>query len=473
MEAAVKKWMCVFAAWSLFVTAAVAAYPIPFLSQPLVPASVAPGGGAFTLTVNGTGFFSASVVKWNGQAQPTTFVNQGQLKAQIAASLISQAGTASITVSSGGVASNTVFLPILSPVSTLHWAPSVGAARGLYIGSVIEADFNGDGKLDLAYTTGNNLTWATSWVVGIALGNGDGTFQRAGQYKTLRYPGALAGDVNGDGKMDLVVLDTSSYYAPTTISIFLGKGDGTFQQRQDYATNVTGSGSPVLADLNGDGKLDIAFQVGSEMAVFPGNGDGTFGNPIFSSNGIQTYALQMAVGDFNRDGKLDLAFASFAQTGMWVSLGNGDGTFQSAIALNPNAIADEVLVADFNGDGILDLATSGQTGVSVLLGVGDGTFLTGMISPDIPFVPSGMATADLNGDGNLDLVIAHNYHSHVSYLLGNGDGTFQPYQVLNRPSPGELILGDFNGDGRTDFAMVTDNGSDNGNSSVSATLQTP
>lgn len=467
------KSICILIAVSLFVPLVMAANPVPFLSQPLVPTSVAPGGAAFTLTVNGTGFVASSVVNFNGSPQPTTFVSQGQLKAQIASSEIATAGTSSITVSSGGPASNTVFLPILKPVSSISFAPNTGAARGPFIGSVIEADFNGDGKPDLAYSTGDNLTWAQSWTVGIALGNGDGTFQRAGQYKTIHYPGALAADINGDGHMDLIVLGSSYAFGPVDISVLLGNGDGTFQPPKNYATSVSGTSSAFLVDLNRDGKLDLAFDNGAFIAVLPGNGDGTFQHAILSSD-VGGYDLHIGIGDFNNDGKLDMAFISVFESSLLVALGNGDGTFQPSMAVSPNPIsADQIVVADFNGDGIVDLATASDTGVLIWLGKGDGTFATGILSNDDPIAASGMASEDLNGDGMLDLVLAHGNVSHVSYLLGNGDGTFKPFEVLNRPSPADLVLGDFNGDGRMDFAIVTNNGSDNGNSTVSTTLQKP
>ena len=458
----------------LLVPFAFAANPVPFLSQPLVPASVAPGGASFALTVNGTGFVSGSVVNWNGKAQPTTFVSQGQLKAQIASSLISQAGTASITVSSGGIGSNTVFLPILAPVSSIHWAPSTGAARGPFIGNVIEADFNGDGKTDLAYTTGNNIDFATSWTVGVALSNGDGTFLGAGKHKTLRFPGVVAGDINGDGKIDLVAFDfTTNIFGPLTISVFLGNGDGTLEQRKDYPTATFTVSNSVLADFNGDGKLDLVFGDGNQMAVMLGNGDGTFQPAILSSEAVSPWGMQIAVGDFNGDGKLDVAFTSFYNPPIWTALGNGDGTFQPASVVSDTGFPSQLVVADFNGDGNLDLMIAGYLGDTFFAGNGDGTFASGISVDDNSRYASGMGTADLNGDGILDLVVAHNGDSVISYLLGNGDGTFKPYKTLQRATPLGLVLADFNGDGRIDFGMVTNDGSDNGNSTVSTTVQTP
>jgi hypothetical protein len=470
----VVKLIRVLIAVSLFVPFVVAANPVPFLSQPLVPASVAPGSASLILTVNGAGFVSGSVVNWNGKPQPTTFVSQGQLKAQIASSLISQVGTGSITVSSGGVASNTAFLPILAPVPTVHWAPSTGAARGLSIGSLVEADFNGDGKTDLAYTTGDNYVFSTSWTVGVALSNGDGTFVGAGKHKTLRFPSVVADDINGDGRIDLVALDfTTNIFGPLTISVFMGNGDGTFQQRKDYPTTVFSVSDGLLADFNGDGKLDLVFGNGDQMAVMLGNGDGTFQPAILSSDAVSPWEMQIAVGDINHDGKLDVAFISVYQPPVWVALGNGDGTFQPATVVLNTGFADQLVLADFNGDGNLDLMTAGDMGDLFFAGNGDGTFASGISVQDNMMFASGMGTADLNGDGVLDLIVAHQRDSVVSYLLGNGDGTFQPYKTLLRATPVGLVLADFNGDGRIDFGMVTNDGSDNGNSTVSTTVQTP
>src|SRR5439155_14204937 len=128
--------------------------PVPLISQPLVPDAVAPGGAGFTLTVNGTGFVSGSVVNWNGSARATTFVSNSQLTVSILVSDIAIASTASVTVvnpSPGGGTSNVEFFPITLASSSIllsksDYATAAGPA-GVAVG-----DFNGDGKLDLAVT---------------------------------------------------------------------------------------------------------------------------------------------------------------------------------------------------------------------------------------------------------------------------------------------------------------------------------
>src|ERR1035438_9912611 len=148
--------------------------PVPFLTQPLVPSSIAPGGSAFTLTVDGTGFLSNSTVDFDGTALPTTFVNQGQLQAAVLAASIASSATHSITVVSpapGGGSSNVIYFPVASPEATPNFAlapelPIVPAAGSF--DTVAVADFNHDGKTDLAIGYDRNLA--------VLLGNGDGTF---------------------------------------------------------------------------------------------------------------------------------------------------------------------------------------------------------------------------------------------------------------------------------------------------------
>lgn len=437
--------------------------PVPFVNQPLVPTGVAPGGAGFTLTVNGTGFVSGSVVNWNGKALPTTFITQSQLAANVSAVLIANPNTATITVFSpapGGGTSSPAYFPIATPVSgRLHFGD---AALGFapYIGELRAADFNGDGNVDLAATTSDYLTYVFPGAVGIFYNNGGGTFRPAVRLQTQYFPGAVVADLNQDGVPDLIVSGgfRNNPFPPTVISTFLGNGDETFQSPVIYPTSLY-LGSEVVADFNGDGKLDLVTtdSDNNSTMMFPGNGDGTFQGAIITPGFSENAA---AVGDFNNDGKLDVAYTSNHgyELNCWVTLGNGDGTFQAPISIDTGVgyYSSPLIVADFNGDGILDLLISGlQTSGyenSVLLGVGDGTFQPPILfNNKIQTIIT--AAADLNNDGKLDL-LGYTTNSYVGYLLGNGDGTFQAADFIPRYKPFSTVIADFNNDGRLDFAFL-------------------
>jgi hypothetical protein len=422
------------------------ANPVPLISQPLVPDAIAPGGTGFTLTVNGTGLVSGSVVNWNGSARATTFVSNSQLSASILASDIAIASTASVTVvnpSPGGGLSNVVLLPVSNASSSVSLDRSTYAAGTPASSSVLAEDFNKDGKFDLAVISLDAIS--------ILLGNGDGTFAPPVQYGAGNGPIYLtAGDFNGDGNVDLATADTVSL----TISILLGNGDGTFQADVTYPGGALPLGI-TNGDFNGDGKLDLAVTewFGSNtVAILLGNGDGTFQPLTEYATGLTPNLVITA--DFNQDGRLDLAVGNdFANT-VSILLGNGDGTFQQHhdFATGPNN--GGIVGADYNGDGRTDLAICNQTGntVSILLGNGDGTF---QVHVDYATAanPLLITQADLNADGILDLVTENGTSETISVLLGNGDGTFQAHTDSRIQSTAlGVAAADFNDDGRLDIA---------------------
>lgn len=257
------------------------------------------------------------------------------------------------------------------------------------------------------------------------------------------------GDLNGDGKPDLVVPN----YDATDISVLLGNGDGTFNT-QIFIVG-TSPVSVAIADLNGDSKPDLAVANSSDntISVLLGNGDGTFG--AASNFAVGTLPLSVAIADLNSDGKPDIVTANGGNT-VSVLLGNGDGTFASASNLAVVGAPYSVVVADMNGDGKPDIATANNGGnnVSVLLGNGNGSF--GSVSNfAVGGNPRSIATGDLNGDGKPDLVTANNSSDNVSVLLGNGNGTFgTASNFAVGTGPISVAVGDVNGDGKSDVAVV-------------------
>jgi flagellin-like hook-associated protein FlgL len=283
--------------------------------------------------------------------------------------------------------------------------------------SMIAADFTGDGKLDLVGVAAGNNT------VNIWKGNGDGTFVTPHSAPTLLNSGGLkinAVDVNGDGKLDLIIGDLSD----STVAITLGNGNGTFNTR---STVRVGSNPErvTVADVNGDGKIDIvsADANSNTLSILLGNGNGTFLARTTTATG--TYPQDVQAADFNGDGKLDLVVSDSNGNTISLFLGNGNGTFKVRTTVATGTYPDSMVVADFNGDGKLDIAEPDEhTGtISILLGNGNGTFLTRSTlrngtNPD----SANVAAGDLNGDGILDLVAGNFTDNTISIFIGNSNG---------------------------------------------------
>jgi len=446
--------VALFAAGAIAAKAADAGKATPFLTLPLIPSAAAPGSPGFELTVNGTGFSAHSKVSWDGHPLVTRFVSDHELRAAVPAANLAAVSTATVTVwSPGDRTSDPAYFEVTNPAGKVSLSGQ-SVSAGTNPSGIAAGDFNGDGIPDLAVTEYDN---ANGHDIVVLLGKGDGTFQAPVRCPTGLGPFAvIAADFNHDGKLDLAVSDEFD----NAVSILLGNGDGTFQP-QKKAITPTYPHELAAADFDGDGNLDLAINGSSNgfLGVMLGNGDGTFKpEQVYITTWGLAGAVSPAPGDFNGDGKLDLAVLS--GQGVGVMLGKGDGSFSKPAYYEAAPVAASEVVADFNGDGKLDVAVAGSSlkggGVlAILLGNGDGTFRTHVDYP-CSGEPKYMLAADLNGDGKLDLAVTDAATGKVHEFRGKGDGEFQAPADLEAGGHRALFLaaGDFTRDGRLDLAVV-------------------
>ena len=295
------------------------------------------------------------------------------------------------------------------------------------------------------------------------------TFARADY--TLFGNNYVAGDFNGDGRLDLAG-------AGTAAKVSLNNGAGAFGPIVDYP--IGGQGQDITAgDFNGDGRLDLVVTINNQqigLSLLSGNGDGTFAAPVNFPNTSGFDSPAIAAVDLDDDARLDLVITHeiacytapcVASELISVMLGNGDGTFRPSREIQVGRGMAEIAVGDYNRDGFRDLALAGVQGqVYRLYGVGDGTFVqqpTLVAVVDQSFIPvTDIDAADFNGDAILDLVAAvpHN-GSRTAILIGSADGTFRAPIVLTDPGlrlPQQQAVADYNGDGFQDLALSLGDG---------------
>lgn len=363
---------------------------------------------------------------------------------------------------------------IMSPIGALPWHSPRAAAVG---------DFNGDGKQDavvvdssavIHFLRGNgNATFSKTDLGGAPLTAGNVVGLNPGLFQYLpnpveRFDAVSAADVNGDGRLDAVLLMVSRInWNPASYSTVLintgNDGNGVPQfAATHYALGFYDVRSLTVGDLNSDSRPD--YIIGSAyggLYVHLNNGSGGFA--ITQVTTVQPNSGNPAVGpgaiaDLNADGRGDFIVTSGQANATNVFLGNGNGTLQAPSILTP--AASSVAVGDFNGDGRPDLIEGFNGSVSVYLNTGNGAFGIPISSSagNLGW-PSALSTTDVNGDGKLDVAASLGGAGKIAILPGNGDGTFAAPSLFGGvPNAVDVTLADFTGDGKNDIGSVSANG---------------
>jgi hypothetical protein len=276
-------------------------------------------------------------------------------------------------------------------------------------------------------------------------------------YPTGRDPRSLViADLNGDGKPELATANI--HYGTNTVSVLANRGDGRFKARRDYPTG-SGPLSVAVGDLNGDGRPELmTANIESSISVLRNRGDGSFRAHVEYATG--SFPFSVASGDLDSDGKADLLTANtnYGGAGSVSILPNrGDGTFGGKVDYPSGPHPVSLGVGDLNADGKLDVVTANDAAddVSVLLNRGDGR-LRAKLDYATGIRPNSVAIGDLNGDGNPDLATANSTTSSVSVLFNRGDGSFQPHvdYTTGIAPPRSVAIGDLDGDGKLDLATA-------------------
>jgi len=348
---------------------------------------------------------------------------------------------------------------VLLGIGNGQFAPELRATVDGSPKALASVDLNGDQRLDLISA---NLA-GPGGSVSILAGNGDGSFAQSKQFRVGSAAYVLAtADFNGDGRPDLAASNSGF----DDVSVLLGNGDGNFAAERRIEVGPPGLGilaprALVSADFNGHGRPDLVTLriLRNQVSVLLGNGDGGFSDA--QRYDVGTSPAQLAVVDLNGDRQLDLVTTNRYSNDVSVLLNDGTGGFRPQQRHTTGEDPGPLLVADVNGDGRPDLVAANLAfdlytytvidSLSVLLNRGDGSFATEQ-RLEVGDDPIALAAADVNGDDLLDLIAANRKSNDVSVLLNNGAGGFAAEQRLPVGlTPTSLILTDVNGDGSPDL----------------------
>jgi FG-GAP-like repeat/Bacterial Ig-like domain (group 2) len=433
----------------------------------LVSIAVSPQGSS--LRVNKEEQFVATGTYTDGTMQPLSGVTWSSSATNFAAidntglAVGVSPGASTIQATSGKISGSTgltVFLPS---------APSFNYVTGQSFNSgdtnprgVVLADYNGDGKIDIAVSNFNSNT------INVFLNDGTGHFATTPITTNVTTPANLGqmvgGDFNEDGKPDLVV--TTIDGGNQVNLVLLGNGDGTFAV-QPAIKNSFGFLSCTVTDLNGDGHQDLVMSIGGSVAVSLGKGDGTFVDTIYYQSSLANpgVAFGVTAADFNGDGKID-AVATYDNGYVVFFPGNGDGTLATSVPqTNLQGLSlGSIVSADFDGDGKQDLLASLVNGAIIYPGQGDGSFdlssFEFVYSENVAMSGGGVSLAaqDLANSGKPDAITADYTTGVLQIALNESLGLIAPANGIFSFSLAAGLNGvaaaDLNGDGVKDVVAI-------------------
>jgi FG-GAP-like repeat len=340
------------------------------------------------------------------------------------------------------------------PATEPNPAPPRSNPVGQNPSGVALGDFNGDKKQDIVATSrfGDKVS--------VLLNQGDGSFAPAVDAAVGTQPtGVATADFNGDGKQDVAV----SNWQSNDVSVLLGTGTGSLRQQRRYPSGGCCVNAIQAGDVNKDGKPDVVVATQHNVAVLLNKGDGTFAEAknFVTGGGVGS---GVAIGDLNGDANPDLA-VTFTNSGVTAMLGDGKGSFTPSTTLRTaDGIGQEakaVAIGDLNKDGKGDLvvgSSSDPDGLSILLGKGNGTFAAPLKARSSNAGTPGsysVAITDADGDGTSDLAVANIHADTVAVLFGRGNGTFsRPLEFKAGRFPDALAAGDIVGASAVDLAVA-------------------
>lgn len=347
------------------------------------------------------------------------------------------------------IAATSVYVMFNNGTGSGFTSPVATGADG---STVVLADVNEDGDVDI-------VAVSDAGAGNVQLGNGDGTFglPKAFTVGSGRFARLAVGNINNDGKLDIVTANADD----NTISVSIGAGTGDFAAPQTYPGGETPTGI-ALADVDADGDLDAvtADRGGDNVSIWLNDGLGVFTAPVPYAVGNVPYSL--ALSDTNGDSAVGIIATNYGSDFVSILPNDGNGDFSSGQAATyaTGDTVNDVAVADIDGDGALDIVTTNlvDDSISLLSGDNAGGFASA-INYNVGNAPRAVALGDINGDSQQDIVTANIIDDSVSVLLATSSGfaAAMPYSVGDGPR--DVILVDADGDGTLD--VVTANfGSD-------------